>query len=109
MATYRKKPVEIEAVQWDGNVLVGGAPEWIAAVGEDLDQAPATVADGHVAFHGEHLFIGTREGTMCASPGDWIICGVAGEIYPCKPEIFAATYEGPITIGRTELGAGEPA
>lgn len=37
--------------------------------------------------------IPTLEGTMMASPGDWIICGVQGELYPCKPDIFAATYE----------------
>lgn len=90
---FRKKPVEVEAVQWDGEILIGGAPEWIAAVGEDLEQAPVTVEDGRVAFHGDRLFIGTKEGTMCASPGDWIIKGTAGELYPCKPEIFANIYE----------------
>ena len=41
----------------------------------------------------EALEIVTLEGTMYASPGDWIIRGVAGEFYPCKPDIFAATYE----------------
>jgi len=39
------------------------------------------------------LSVRTREGVMRADPGDWIICGVAGEFYPCKPEIFEATYE----------------
>lgn len=106
MPTFRKKPVEVEAVQWNGEVLVGGAPEWIAAVGEDLDHDPATVEAGRVAFHGEHLFIGTTEGTMCASPGDWIIKGTAGELYPCKPAIFAEIYE-PVLIGRTELGGAQ--
>lgn len=42
---------------------------------------------------GEDIAIPTLEGTMIASPGDWIITGVKGEIYPCKPDIFAATYE----------------
>jgi hypothetical protein len=37
--------------------------------------------------------IETLEGTMTATPGDWIICGVQGELYPCKPDIFEATYE----------------
>lgn len=41
----------------------------------------------------ERVEIATLEGTMIADPGDWIITGVAGEHYPCKPEIFAATYE----------------
>ena len=40
-----------------------------------------------------HLLIGTLEGTMAAAPGDWVIKGVAGEFYPCKPDIFEATYE----------------
>jgi len=41
----------------------------------------------------ERLEIETLEGTMVADPGDWIITGVQGEQYPCKPDIFAATYE----------------
>lgn len=108
MPIFRKKPVEVEAVQWNGDIIVGGCPPWLAAVGEDLDHDPVTVEEGHTAFHGDHVFIGTKEGTMCASPGDWIIKGTAGELYPCKPEIFANIYE-PVTIGRTELGGGEDA
>lgn len=42
---------------------------------------------------GEPIEIQTLEGTMRADPGDWIITGVKGERYPCKPDIFAATYE----------------
>jgi hypothetical protein len=45
---------------------------------------------------GARLNIHTLEGTIAASPGDWVICGVAGEFYPCKPHIFEATYE-PVT------------
>lgn len=74
---FRKKPVVIEAVQWLGNNL----PELIAFIGE----RPPTDASG--------LFINTLEGQMFASPGDWIIKGVAGEFYPCKPDIFQQTYE----------------
>lgn len=82
MATYRKRPVEIEAVQWTGD----NAAEVRAFV-----RGCATVFDGTVdppAF-----YIHTLEGTMHAAVGDWIIRGVAGELYPCKPEIFAATYD----------------
>ena len=79
MAKYRKKPVVIEAVQFTGDV---GDPE-IAA----LDLKCVTI--GGV----DHLSVGTLEGRMLASPGDWIIRGVKGELYPCKPDIFAATYE----------------
>jgi hypothetical protein len=84
MALYRKKPVVIEAVQWDGTVSAAKATiDWILAHG------------GTASYH-DHpsaLSINTLEGTMTAMPGDWIIKGVQGEFYPCKPDIFAATYE----------------
>jgi hypothetical protein len=104
MPMFRKKPVEIEAVQWNGEVIVGGCPPWLAAVGEVVAEAPADLEDGRTVFCGDRVLIGTREGTMQASPGDWIIKGTAGELYPCKPAIFAEIYE-PVTIGRTELGS----
>ena len=47
---------------------------------------------------GDTLDIQTWEGTMSASPGDWIICGIKGEFYPCKPDIFEDTYE-PVVEG----------
>lgn len=125
MPHFRKKPVIIEAVKWDGEVIVGGCPDWLAAVGEDLSDAPVSVEPGLVAFCGDALFIGTTEGTMRADAGDWIIQGTAGELYPCKPDIFAAIYDpvnaeaadalfgqgnhevtDPPGIGRTELTAG---
>jgi hypothetical protein len=74
---FRKKPVVIEAMQWTGTNM----PELIEFIGEH----PPTDVLG--------FFIHTLEGQMFASPGDWIIKGVAGEFYPCKPDIFAATYE----------------
>jgi hypothetical protein len=83
MAQFRKKPVVIDAVQWDGHMktieplLVLGTT--CKTVGQD--------------FLGDDLQIETLEGTMTANKGDWIIRGVKGEIYPCKPDIFAATYE----------------
>lgn len=82
MARFRKKPVEIDAVLWDGNMttveplLAGSSCE---AVEQDLGD-PA-------------LLIPTLEGTMRAEVGDWIIRGVKGELYPCKSDIFAATYD----------------
>jgi hypothetical protein len=51
------------------------------------------VALGTVCRQGEDLLIGTLEGTHRAKPGDWIIRGVKGELYPCKSDIFATTYE----------------
>ena len=82
MARYRKKPVEIEAIQWDGDeATVDVIFHW------EID--PAT----SIALNGEHLHIATLEGDMRADVGDWIIRGVKGELYPCKPDIFAATYD----------------
>ena len=76
---YRKKPVVIDAVQFDGS------------------EEGAQVVDAFVGHHLEArsggLIIPTLEGEHIASPGDWIIKGVKGEFYPCKPDIFAATYD----------------
>ena len=78
---FRKKPVVIEAIQWTGDN--------VGEIGEFL----AGVAGVHWANSGRNVVIPTREGDMAASPNDWIIKGVAGEFYPCKPDIFEATYE----------------
>ena len=85
---YRKKPVVIEAKQWDGlafNILNG---PWRDFLG--WPDAGKIYACGET---GQNLAIETLEGKMIASPGDWIIRGVKGEFYPCKPDIFEATYE----------------
>ena len=73
---YRKKPVVIDAVQYDGTFPLGFL---------DGDERVACV-DGSLAVY-------TLEGVMRADVGDWIIRGVQGELYPCKPDIFDATYE----------------
>lgn len=90
---YRKKPVVIDAVQWTGR------EEDLDAVFEliDFDSLPSDGVHvqpgvGFVPAAGT-LEIPTLEGVMTAQPGDWIIRGVAGEVYPCKPDIFEATYE----------------
>ena len=101
---YRKKPVEVEAVRWDGTPE-GSTPilDWILSTGDrgahwdyPHDEIRHVMDDGTEqgcpASPGG-LFIRTLEGEMRADAGDWIIRGVAGEFYPCKPEIFAATYE----------------
>ncbi len=82
MAKYRKKPVVVEAFQWQGTTD-HGLPDWIWV----------QVQMGFITFDRFHLNIKTMEGTMVASPGDYIIKGIKGELYPCKPEIFEATYE----------------
>ena len=53
----------------------------------------ANQGDRQCRYVGSTLVIPTLEGDMTASPGDWIIKGIEGELYPCKPDIFAATYE----------------
>jgi hypothetical protein len=82
MAKFRKKPVVIEAVQWQpGKVIAGVVGEREATEGGNgLSPEPAMA------------FIETLEGTMQVRAGDWVITGVKGERYPCKPDIFAATY-----------------
>ncbi|WP_217649208.1 hypothetical protein [Yersinia ruckeri] len=79
---FRKKPVVIEAKQFNGKWTGDGADilEWMGR-GGDWNQDTA------------ELKIHTLEGVMTASKGDWIIKGVKGEFYPCKPDIFAATYD----------------
>lgn len=77
MPKFRKKPVEIEAFQWTGQRPVHW-PEWATKV---------------YLLEGKDLVIDTLEGRMRADLGDWIIKGVKGEQYPCKPDIFLATYD----------------
>jgi hypothetical protein len=87
MAKYRKKPVVIEAEQWFPDRRVDGV-------------VSAPLIDGKGGLCGCVLLGGlteahvhTLEGPLLVSPGDWIITGVKGEKYLCKPDIFAATYE----------------
>jgi hypothetical protein len=89
---FRKKPVVIEAVRWDGS---NGAYEAVKALDEN----------GAVSFEHGGLHITTLEGTMHADIRDWIIKGVKGELYPCKPDIFEATYE-PVSLGEGMTTAG---
>lgn len=77
---FRKKPVVIEAVQFRAGEMPG--------------ELAADVAAGNIRYPEDGtMLIRTLEGVMCAQPGDWIIRGVNGELYPCKPDIFATTYE----------------
>ena len=91
MSKYRKKPVVIEAFQVGSDRFY---PEWLhdAVSANVVITYPQDGSDGwKEAF--DHADIRTLEGTMRAERGDWIIKGVKGELYPCKPDIFAATYE----------------
>ena len=78
MAQYRKKPVVIEAVQ----LTADNTDALVEFCGDKLKWHPLTGA-----------VIETLEGNMLASKGDYIIKGIKGEIYPCKPDIFEMTYD----------------
>ncbi len=84
---WRKRPVEIEAMQWAGTMQSASAIySWAREHGVRM----GPVEDPE---HETCILIPTLEGDMRAAPDDWIIRGVAGEFYPCKPDIFAATYD----------------
>jgi hypothetical protein len=91
---FRKKPVEIEARQFDGSAASGAEiVAWAAQEGA-LVEWYRHLMDGDLVAHPDpYLRIVTLEGAMSGSVGDWIIRGVQGEFYPCKPDIFEATYE----------------
>lgn len=79
---FRKKPVEVEAIQYTGkneNEVMAWARKQIGHAG--------------VVYGDRSMVIPTLEGDMTAQPFDWIICGVKKELYPCKPDIFKLTYE----------------
>lgn len=94
MAKYRKKPVEVEAFKYDGDLVNSKGefyiPSWAIEAYKNTDMyfdsfdsvSPPT-----------ELFIKTLEGIHHVSVGDYIIKGVKGELYPCKPNIFEETYE----------------
>ena len=84
---YRKKPVEIEAFCFNG--IIVDSEGRCAAPGWAVD-----ALENETLFYDEgELYIKTLEGNMKATIGDYIIQGVQGEIYPCKPNIFVQTYE----------------
>lgn len=100
---YRKKPVTVEAVQWTGE----NHAEMCEFIDPEVFEIIPRVG----------LVIHTLEGDHHASPGDYIIKGVNGEFYPCKPDIFAKTYESaaltppnePLTLDELREMDGEPA
>lgn len=90
---YRKKPVVIEAMHYEDDADAQAIAEWCGARSANLTYEESdTTLMGRKLGH-RVLEIETLEGDMTARPGDYIIKGVQGEFYPCKPEIFHATYE----------------
>ena len=85
---WRKKPVVIEAFQWTADANQEFDPEWIINAIQE-----GTVSFKEEGYETVSLVIKTLEGDHIATRGDYIIRGVKGELYPCKPEIFHLTYE----------------
>ena len=79
MAKFRKKPVVVEAFRY----YVDPRPDWF----QDR------VTKNEIITHETHCDIKTLEGVMRGDCGDWIIQGVKGEVYPCKPDVFEQTYD----------------
>lgn len=75
---YRKKPVEVEAIRWTG---------------DNLKEVFAFCSKAYYEQMSQMLVVKTLEGKMYVNEGDYIIKGVEGQIYPCKPSVFRATYE----------------
>lgn len=102
MPRYRKKPVEVEAMLFDGtNAQTHAVYQWVET--NTLGSfEPMAVIEGRQPYPASGVSIDPRDGRMIISTleglhwvdrGDYVICGVQGEFYPCKPDIFAATYE----------------
>ena len=89
MAEYRKKPVVVDATQW---LKDGDHPEVIYPMPNTSRRADIRCEKCLKAI-GKHGWIDTLEGGHIVCPADWIIKGVKGEFYPCKPDIFEQTYE----------------
>lgn len=94
---YRKKPVVVEAILWDGTeeTFVNSILPFLADGHEDFSHLPNN--SGHIkpgiCISLDGIIIPTLEGDVKCRTGDWIIKGIKGEFYPCKPDIFEATYE----------------
>lgn len=85
---YKKKPVVIEAFQYDGDMIDRNGLSYVP------DWALKAMENGTMYYGGQgELYIKTLEGDHYVTVGDYIIQGVAGELYPCKPDIFEKTYE----------------
>ena len=95
MAQYRKKPVVIEAIQFNGK----NAEEIEQWSNNNVKAGPVSEDTLTKAY----LEIETLEGTMTAQPNDYIIKGVNGEFYPCKPDIFEKTYDSEVTTFEERL------
>ncbi len=87
---FRKKPVVIDAVQW---FKVGDHPSVVGRKCPEHFNNKCKKCGNHINEHGDIKTLEGKGGAQEVCPGDWIITGVQGETYPCKPDIFEKTYE----------------
>jgi hypothetical protein len=86
MSKFHKKPVVVEAVQWYGKYTDGTEwPDWFRDAWDSYEL--------HFYLGGTRIAVETTEGQMVGEIGDWVIQGIKGELYPCKADVFAASYE----------------
>lgn len=88
MPVFRRKPVEIEAMQF-----IGPDPSQVDYLLAFDDWVAANQGKRKCRYKGDRMTISTRDGEHEASPGDWIICEGKGVLYPCAPDSFAASYD----------------
>lgn len=94
MPSFRKKPVVIEAMQWNGTAAsAGDIIDWVLATPNSQSTPSFYEVNETETRKNNELHISTLEGVMIANPHDYIIIGVQGEVYPCKPDIFEQTYD----------------
>lgn len=96
MPKFRKKPVVIEAFQMSklNSMNMDSWPEWLSeAYGKSPDEGGSVFRSCGSDSAESVMYINTLEGHMMVSEDDYIIKGVKGELYPCKPDIFESTYE----------------
>lgn len=99
---FRKKPVIIEAVQIPVRFSNNAEdyPKWFV---DAVEKKEIVVTRGMMTQEVKYVEIKTLEGTMVGNVGDYIIKGVNGEFYPCKPDIFEKTYESPDNVDEPEI------
>ena len=95
---YKKKPVEIEAFQFKGSLCYADTGEWCVP-----EWAVEAYHEGIIFEQGDEYYIRTLEGNHHISCYDYVIKGVQGELYPCKPDIFEMTYKPVEALGEEEL------
>lgn len=91
-ARYRKKPVEVEAIQWQGLGLGTGDVIDFAGTHPDPDSGEETLTFVPLAYPAPQLWVAANQAWVTVEPGEWLIRDARG-VYPCKPDIFEQTYE----------------